>query len=482
MLGIFLSAMMLFPQTEAFSIQPMEANENKCTYQYILPTPEKNSPKAFSKIITVYESPAKQAVHELKQRINKEGQFLNWASLPETQLKSNNEKTHLDRVYAQANELVKRAETPNRPLVVLGIGGSKHPSEFLLNMAGYKRSRQVFFYSDIDPVSFSNFLLETGNKIENLNFLVVSKSGTTFETLDAFKKFEQALFAFYKSQNLSNEEALKKAQAHFAICTDVKATSKNLRGKIGFTNGKDNPYIKELYIHDDVGGRFSMFDDATLFVAAYAGIERNFMHRVLQGAINANDLNLNAKNIHKNPAILAAIFQIYAKEKGYHLTYQQYFGKLFEGAGENWAKQLYLESLKDLNFEVSKAPDSMHYAAEGLFSADNRKNYNAVLTIMDPTISENYKKYTAAIAQTYAETSPVKIEILPIQDSAIQPEAIGEYIQTKYYETLYTGILRRLVHNKKMFLKQLPEVLQPAVETYKNKFKQGSPFELNPGK
>lgn len=157
MLGIFLSAMMLFPQTEAFSIQPMEANENKCTYQYILPTPEKNSPKVFSKIITVYESPAKQAVHELKQRINKEGQFLNWASLPEMQLKSNNEKTHLDRVYAQANELAKRAETPNRPLVVLGIGGSKHPSEFLLNMAGYKRSRQVFFYSDIDPVSFPIF-------------------------------------------------------------------------------------------------------------------------------------------------------------------------------------------------------------------------------------------------------------------------------------------------------------------------------------
>lgn len=482
MFGIILSTMLLFPHTEVFSIQPGDSQINKCAYQYVLPTKEQKEQDNFSRIITIYEDTAKQAVSELNQRVNKNGQFLNWASLPELQLKNINGKTHLDNIYAQAKELALRGKKQNRPLVVLGIGGSKHPSEFLLNMAGYKRKQKIFFYSDIDPISFSNFLLETGNSIENLNFLVVSKSGTTFETLDAFKKFEQALFAFYKSQNLSDGKALQKAQSHFAICTDVKATSKNLRGKIGFTNGENNPYIKELYIHDDVGGRFSMFDDATLFVAAYAGIDKSFMQRVLQGAIRANNLNSNTINIKQNPALVAAIFQIYAKERGFRLTYQQYFGKLFEGAGENWAKQLYLESLKDLNFSVSKAPDSMHYAAEGLFSADNRKTYNAVLTIMDPAISENYKRYTAAIAQTYAETSPVKIEILPVQDNAILAEAIGEYIQTKYYETLYVGILRRLIHAQKVLLKQLPEVLQPAVETYKNKFKPGSPFELNPGK
>ena len=42
------------------------------------------------------------------------------------------------------------------------------------------------------------------------------------------------------------------------------------------------------------------------------------------------------------------------------------------------------------------------------------------------------------------------------------------------------GILRRLVKGGD-YPNVLAEVLQPSVETYKNKFKPGSSYELNPG-
>ena len=467
-------------KTKAKCEKTIKTCEFNYRYEFRLPTKNKTKYEKYNQVVDNYSKTAKEAVKEMNSRYTKDGQFLKWVSLPKAQLTANADGiSHLDAICTQANELSSRKDKTERPLVVLGIGGSKHTAEFLLNMTGYDRKRPVYFYSDIDPISYYNFLKETGYGIQDLNFLVVSKSGTTFETKDAFLRFEKALTNYYISEGLSEKAAEQKAQAHFAICTDAKATEKNLRGKIGSKNGKDNNYIKELFIHDDVGGRYSMFDDAGLFVLAYSGVSKETIKRILKAADNANKVNLST-NIEKNPGIQGAIYNVFSRSEGFNLIEQQYFGKLFEGAGENWAKQLYLESLKDFDFVIGKAPDSMHYATEGHFSPKNRDKYNTVMTIMTPVISQNYNRYTGAIAATYAETTPVKTEILAVENNAIKPEAIGEYIQSKHFETIYMGILRRLVNGGE-YPAVLPEVLQPSVETYKNKFKPGSPFELNPG-
>ena len=451
-------------------------------YVYFLPEQNKTKYTEFVQVVENYYDSALQTVNEFRNRFKKEGQFLRWVNLPEEQLHKKINKSHLDSIYEQANTLSSRKGEMNRPLVVLGIGGSKHTAEFLLNMTGFDRKRQVYFYSDIDPISYANFLQQVGTGVENLNFLVVSKSGTTFETSDAFRRFENALIDYYQvHDNLNAQEALTKAQRHFALCTDATATEKNLRGKIGSKNGVDNGYIKELYIHDDVGGRYSMFDDAGLFVLAYAGVDKATTTRILQGAMVASKKCLNTRSLSQNPAVRGAIFNVFSRDNGYKMIQQQYFGKLFDGAGENWAKQLYLESLKDFDFAVGKAPDSMHYATEGHFSPQNRDKYNTIMTVMSTDISANYEKYIGAIAKTYSETTPLKVEVLAVEGNAIKPETIGEYIQTKHFETVYMGILRRNVLTASFETEKLPEILQPSVETYKNKFKPGSPYELNPG-
>ena len=429
----------------------------------------------FEEIQKYYDDLIFAVIKDFSSRKNNPKEFLKWVDLPSEQLAKHGTKSHLDEIYAQAETLKASNE---RPLVVLGIGGSKHTAEFLLNMNGVGNKGKVYFYSDIDPISFNNFLAEVKRPVNELNFLVVSKSGTTFETKDGFLRFEKMLFDYYKSQGLSDNEALKAAQNHFAICTDKTPNEKNLRGKIGLKNGKDNNYIKELYIHDGVGGRFSMFDDAGLFAAAYAGVPKTNVERILKSAANTSKKCLS-NNLETNPAARNAMFNLYAEQFGYKLKQQQYFGRLFEGGGENWIKQLYLESLKDFNFNATKAPDSMHYASEGFFYPANRDKYHVVMTVMSPDISPNYKKYLGAILLSYAEKVPVEMEILDVENNAIKPEAIGEYVQAKHFEIVYTGMLRRQAKAK--MPEKLPEVFQSHVEVYKNKFKPNSPYELAPG-
>lgn len=417
----------------------------------------------FSSFFSSHKEDMKNVVADFNSRKIKTEQYLKWATLPQEQL-----KVHLSEIYSQANKLKMRKDKIERPLVVLGIGGSKHTSEFLLNMTGYNDGK-VYFYSDIDPLSFSNFIKNTKVGIENLNFLVVTKSGTTFETQDSFKRFEQELIDYYIANGLRPKDARIAAQRHFAICTSKFAKNDNLKAKVR----NNSYYIQDLYIHDGVGGRYSMFDDASLFVLAYAGVPQSYTARILKGAQNVTSKYTDENNIDDNTAMKNALFNVYARSKGNKILYQQYFGRFFEQGGENWSKQLYLESLKDFDFMSSKAPDSMHYATEGLYNYKNRKNYYVVMTMIDSNVSTNYKHYTSAIKDVYADENPVIREVLAVEGDSIKPEAIGEYIQTKHFETVYTGCLRRALDKKQKKDKYLiyPEVEQYNVELYKKKFK-----------
>ena len=457
-------------------------------YKQIIKLPEQNKTnfKNFNEVIAKYEKSMKNVINEFNTRKDVSGQFLKWVDLPKNQLKKNNKGvSHLDEIYTQANMLMKNTNNDGsiRPLVVLGIGGSRHTAEFLLNMNGEGNTGKVLVYSDIDNGSFNNFIRKNVGDVRKMNFLVASKSGTTFETADGFKRFEDALINSYKKEGLTEEDARLKAQSHFAICTDAKATEKNLRGRIGDKNGESNNYIKELYIHDDVGGRFSMFDDAGLFALAYANVPKETTIRILDSAAKTSDKLTKVDNINENTAAKSAIYNVFSRENGFNIIQHQYFGDIFEGGGENWSKQLYLESLKDFDYMVGTAPQSMHYATEGQFNPANRTSYNTVLTIKGQNGKSNYATYTDAIAKTYNETTPLQLEVLEVlgEGEKLKPETIGEYIQSKHFETVYMGMLRRETANIKTDVnKPLDEVIQPSVETYKNKFKEGK-YQLKVG-
>ena len=99
---------------------------------------------------------------------------------------------------------------------------------------------------------------------------------------------------------------------------------------------------------------------------------------------------------------------------------------------------------------------------------------------------DKVKKYSAEAIDTLKEMEDLVSKFKPKTDN--YDAAIGDDISAKakvLMEEILKTVkeLRREVEkqNANAEIEQLPEILQPSVETYKNKFKPGSPFELNPG-
>lgn len=172
----------------------------------------------------------------------------------------------------------------------MGIGGSKHTVEHMLSINGLNICHDVVeFYSDVDSSSWERFLYRLGNDVTSSNFLIASKSGSTFETKDGFLRILDMLVDAYKAQGKSEEEAEKAANKHFIAVTDGNAEKSELR-----RTSNENGWLGDLFIHDDVGGRFSAFDDHALFTLAYAGMKKADMVKMLNAAQEVSTESLTA--------------------------------------------------------------------------------------------------------------------------------------------------------------------------------------------
>ena len=125
-----------------------------------------------------YSSKVSDFVSEFSSRANKSGYFLNWVNLPSEQLK------RVDELYSMAEKFKTQTGVPR--LSVLGIGGSKHTVEHMLSINGLNICQDsIYFYSDVDSTSWNRFLTRIGD-VTSSNYMVASKSGSTFETKDGF--------------------------------------------------------------------------------------------------------------------------------------------------------------------------------------------------------------------------------------------------------------------------------------------------------
>ena len=248
---------------------------------------------------------------------NKPGQFLNWVNLPELQL------TRVDELYSLADKL--KAQTGAKKLSVMGIGGSKHTVEHMLSINGLNICAEaVEFYSDVDSASLERFLYRLGNDVTSSNYMIASKSGSTFETKDGFLRVLNMLIDAYKTKGQSEDEAKKSAAKHFIAVTDKNAEKSELR-----RTSNENGWLGDLFIHDDVGGRFSAFDDHALFTLAYAGMKKEDMIKMLETAQKMSTLALT-DDLDVNEALKEGIFWADAKLNGIEASVHQYMGSIFE--------------------------------------------------------------------------------------------------------------------------------------------------------
>ena len=370
----------------------------------------------------------------------------------------------VDELYSMVENF--KAQTNATKLSVMGIGGSKHTVEHMLGINGLNiNGDKVEFYSDVDSISLNRFLHRLGNDVLSSNYMIASKSGSTFETKDGFLRIQQMLIDAYKLQGLCEEDALKSAAKHFIAVTDANAEKSELRR----TSIEQN-WIGDLFIHDDVGGRFSAFDDHALFTLIYAGMKKEDMIALLNAAQEISNLALST-NLDENDALKEGIFWADAKLNNIEPSVHQYMGSMFENT-VYWHAQMQNESVKDTLKQVAKVPDAMHHSAEAHFNPANKLVFALTVPSDKGVCSENAEAYIEALTKSYDSTGALFVEKLETSELGLTAAAAGAMTQLRAYATVYQEIVTAVMLNK-----QLPEVLdsvlQPHVEYYKKNLKGG---------
>ena len=172
-------------------------------------------------------------------------------------------------------------------IVVLGIGGSSLGSkaiyEFLKPIK--KPKRRLLFFESTDPLNIQEILSKID--IERSHFLVISKSGTTVETISIFK------YLYAQKQDSSS----------YTFITDRDSSLDDFAKSIS---------AKRFYLPDNVGGRFSVLSVVGLLPLALCGVD---IKALLKGSSRVKESFFNDGYL-KESLLNKAIF--YAK---YHTTY-----------------------------------------------------------------------------------------------------------------------------------------------------------------
>jgi glucose-6-phosphate isomerase len=244
---------------------------------------------------------------------------LRWLDLPyETEV--------LDRILAYASRVKGRFEN----VVVLGIGGSALGNRAVMsalaspfhNIQPPTGLPRLFVLDNVDPELVGEFL-DTIDPSTCL-FNVISKSGSTAETMSQFMIFRERLI-----EKLGQVEH----RDHIVITTDASAGV--LRPIV-----EDEGY-ESFVVPDGVGGRFSVLSPVGLLSSALLGID---VQGLIAGAA-AMDRACRGDVLTENPALLLAAIQWLmqsAKAKPIAVTFA-YSTRLADLA--DWYAQLLAESI-----------------------------------------------------------------------------------------------------------------------------------------
>lgn len=200
-----------------------------------------------------------------------------------------------------SGEIVNEAGEKFTTAVQIGIGGSDlGPRALYLSLENWAKTNDTLkmeakFISNVDPDDAAAVLSQLD--IAHSIFVLVSKSGTTLETL-------------------TNESFVKEAVIGAGLdpsrhMVAVTSESSPLAG---------NPdYLDSFYMDDYIGGRYSSCSAVGGVILSLAFGPENY-ERILAGAAEEDALAKN-KNIMENPAMMDALIGVYERNfLGYNTT------------------------------------------------------------------------------------------------------------------------------------------------------------------
>ncbi len=224
--------------------------------------------------------------------------------------------------FAKIQKLAKTISSNSEVLLVVGIGGSYLGAKAGLDMLLESKSKVeiVFAGTCFDYTDLAEKLEYVKNKDVTVN--IISKSGTTVETLLALNLIEKFLKNKYKS---------------------------DYKQRLIFTTDKNKGYLRQrasaegietLCVPDYMGGRYSVLSAVGLLPFACAGLN---IKKIMEGAAQAfNDLS--KENIEENPAYQYAVYRHLLNTKlGKKVELFASFSSKLASFGA-WLQQLFDES------------------------------------------------------------------------------------------------------------------------------------------
>jgi len=237
-----------------------------------------------------------------------------------------------DRVKQAAHDIRERCDN----FVVLGIGGSalggialhgalSHPFHNLLprEHPARKGAPRLFVLDNVDPALLSGFLELVEPELDRTVFNVITKSGSTAETMGQFLLV----------RDLLRRRGLDPA-GQIVVTTDPDPARSLLR-RMARAEG----YLA-FPVPPNVGGRFSVLSAVGLLAAAVAGID---VDALLAGAA-AMDERCRAADPEANPAARYAALLYLLYRKGKPITVLMPYSSALRRLAD-WYCQLWAESL-----------------------------------------------------------------------------------------------------------------------------------------
>jgi glucose-6-phosphate isomerase len=209
-------------------------------------------------------------------------------------------------------------------VVVIGIGGSTLGTYAIYKFLKHSKelSKKLFFLETTDPIDIESKL--EGIDLDDTLFIVISKSGTTVETIAIFK-YIHSLVKIDKSNTLIITEDDSKLNTYAQA------------------NG-----MQTFSIPKNVGGRFSVFSAVGLLPLAIVGIK---IEEILKGIKNTHDSFFNKEASYENIIKKARFFVEYKNRFNINVVFS--YSSRLEGFNK-WYIQLWGESLGKIDINQTR--------------------------------------------------------------------------------------------------------------------------------
>ena len=245
---------------------------------------------------------------EIFAKIQKEREYIGYYNLP----------------YQDTTEIKEFAKTvKQKDIVVLGIGGSSLGTYAIHKFLQHKENdKKLHFLESTDPIEITYKISKID--LQDALFIIISKSGTTIETVSILKYL-------HTLTDINNKNCV--------VVTENDS-------KLNEYAVKNN--MKTFEIPKDVGGRFSVFSAVGLLPLAIMGLD---IDNILNGCKEVSNSYFTQKGFYEE-IMQKARFMVENKNR-FNINVIFSYSSLLEGFNK-WYIQLWGESLGKKNINGTK--------------------------------------------------------------------------------------------------------------------------------